>query len=240
MSGHSHWATTHRQKGLNDAKRGAVFTKYGRNITVAAQHGGGNPDNNFTLRLAIDLARGINMPRENIERAIKRGTGELKDGAQIEDILYEGYGPGNVAMLIQTTTDNRNRTVSEIKSLFTKADGKIGAMGSVAFLFKQVGEIVIDYTGKDHDTAELDAIDAGAEDVEELEENILGLSVPFESLKQAKDALEGKGYTIKSAGLAYHPTQTVSLDKSAQEKYEAFFEKLDDHPDVQKVWDNLE
>lgn len=239
MSGHSHWATTHRQKDINDAKRGAVFTKYGRNITVAAQHGGGNPDNNFTLRLAIDLARGINMPKENIERAIKRGTGELKDGARIEDILYEGYGPGNVAMLIQTTTDNRNRTVNEIKSLFTKADGKIGAMGSVAFLFEQVGEIVFDYTGKDSDAAELDAIDAGAKDVEAIEENILGVSVSFEKLKQAKDTLEEKGYAIKSAELAYRPSQTISLDESVRKQYEAFLEKLDDHPDVQKVWDNL-
>lgn len=239
MSGHSHWATTHRQKDVNDAKRGAVFTKYGRNIIVAASHGGGNPDTNFSLRLAIDQARTVNMPRENIERAIKRGTGELKDGAIIEDILYEGYGPGNVAMLIQTATDNRNRTVSEIKSLFTKAGGKIGAIGSVAFLFKQVGEIIIDYAGKDHDVTELGVIDAGAEDTETVEENILALYVPFENLKVTKDTLEEKGYEIKSAGLSYRPLQTTTLDTKAREQYDAFFEKLDEHPDVQQVWDNL-
>ncbi|MDO8565768.1 MAG: YebC/PmpR family DNA-binding transcriptional regulator [Candidatus Moranbacteria bacterium] len=250
MSGHSHWATTHRQKDVNDAKRAAVFTKYGRNIIVAAQHGGGNPDTNFALRLAIDQARTVNMPKDNIDRAIKRGTGELKDGATIEDILYEGYlpvrslakagGPDNVAMLIQTTTDNRNRTVSEIKSLFTKANGKIGAIGSVAFLFKQVGEIIIDHSGKDRDTAELDAIDAGAEDTEDIEENILALYVPFENLKKVKDVLEEKGYAVKSAGLSYRPIQTVALDAKAREQYDAFFEQINDHPDVQRVWDNLE
>lgn len=240
MSGHSHWATTHRQKDVNDAKRAAVFTKYGRNIIVAAQHGGGDPGTNFTLRLAIDQARGVNMPKDNIERAIKRGTGELKDGAAIENILYEGYGPGNVAMLIQTTTDNRNRTVSEIKSLFTKADGKIGAIGSVAFLFKQVGEILIDFTGRDRDTAELDAIDAGAEDTEVIEENILALYIPFENLKKTKEILEEKNYSIKSAELAYRPIQTVALDVKTRGQYDSFFEQIEDHPDVQRVWDNLQ
>lgn len=239
MSGHSHWATTHRQKDVNDAKRAAVFTKYGRNIIVAASHGGGNPDTNFSLRLAIDQARQVNMPKDNIDRAIKRGTGELKDGAVIEDILYEGYGPGNVAMIIQTTTDNRNRTVSEIKSLFTKANGKIGAIGSALFLFKQTGEIIIDSTGKDHDAAELDIIDAGAEDIETIEENILAIYVPFENLKITKDALEKKGYAVKSAGLTYLPLQTTSLDSKTKEQYDALFEKLDEHPDVQRVWDNL-
>lgn len=239
MSGHSHWATTHRQKDINDAKRGAVFTKYGRNIIVASQHGGGNPDTNFTLRLAIDQARQVNMPRENIERAIKRGTGELKDGASIEDILYEGY-LGNVAMLIQTTTDNRNRTVGEIKSLFTKANGKIGAIGSVAFLFKQVGEIIVDTTGRDHDTAELDLIDAGVEDTETIEENILAVYTPFENLKKTKDILEEKHFVIKSAGLSYRPLQTIMLDAATQKQYDALFEKLDEHPDVQRIWDNLQ
>lgn len=240
MSGHSHWATTHRQKGVNDAKRGAVFTKYGRNIIVAAQHGGGDPDTNFTLRLAIDQARGVNMPKDNIERAIKRGTGGPKDGTAIENILYEGYGPGNVAMLIQTTTDNRNRTVSEIKALFAKADGKIGAIGSVTFLFKPVGEIIIDFTGRDRDTAELDAIDAGAEDTEGIEENILALYIPFENLKKTKDILEEKNYSIKSAELSYRPIQTVTLDAKARGQYDSFFEQIEDHPDVRRMWDNLQ
>lgn len=240
MSGHSHWATTHRQKDVNDAKRAAIFTKYGRNIIVAASHGGGNPDTNFSLRLAIDQARTVNMPKDNIDRAIKRGTGELKDGAIIEDILYEGYGPGNTAMLIQTATDNRNRTVSEIKSIFTKAGGKIGAIGSVAFLFKQVGEIIIDYTGKDRDIAELDVIDAGAEDTEILEENILAVYMPFENLKKTKDVLEEKRYPVKSAGLTYRPVQAISITADEQKRYDALFEKLDEHPDVQRVWDNLQ
>lgn len=239
MSGHSHWAGIKHHKGINDAKRAAVFTKYGRNIIVAAGHGGGDPDTNFPLRIAIDQARVMNMPKDNIDRAIKRGTGELKDGAIIEDILYEGYGPGNIAMLIQTTTDNRNRTVSEIKSLFTKANGKMGAIGSVAFLFKQCGEIIIDHSGREHDAAELDAIDAGAEDTEAIEENILALYVPFEDLKKTKDSLEKNGYAIKSAGRSYRPLQTISLDAKAREQYDAFFEQIGDHPDVQRVWDNL-
>ena len=239
MSGHSHWATHKHHKGIMDAKRGAVFTKYGRLISIAAREGG-DPNMNYKLRLAIDNARSVNMPKDNIDRAIKVGTGESKDGAIIEEILYEGYGPGHVAMLISTTTDNRNRTVSEVRTLLTKAGGKMGEIGSVAFLFKQAGEIIIDHSGKDLDTAELDAIDAGADDVETLEENILAIYFPFENLKVMKDALEAKGYIIKSAGLTYLPTQTASPDEKTKAQYDALLEKLDDHQDVQTVWDNLQ
>ncbi len=239
MSGHSHWATHKHHKGIMDAKRGAVFTKYGRLITIAAREGG-DPNMNYKLRLAIDNARGVNMPKENIERAIKVGTGESKDGAMIEEILYEAYGPGHVAMLISTATDNRNRTVSDVRTIITKAGGKMGEIGSVAFLFKQAGEIIIDHTGKGIDTAELDAIDAGADDVETIEENILAIYFPFENLKIMKDALETKGYAIKSAGLTYLPTQDATLDEKTREQYNTLLEKLDEHQDVQTVWDNLQ
>ena len=141
MSGHSHWATTHRQKGVNDAKRAAVFTKYGRLITIAAREGT-DPAMNFRLRLAVDNARSVNMPKENIERAIKAGSGENKDGAIIEEVLYEAYGPGQVALLIQGLTDNKNRTVSDIKTLLTKNGGKFVPSGSVAFMFRHSGIIV--------------------------------------------------------------------------------------------------
>ena len=129
MSGHSHWATTHRAKGVNDAKRAAVFTKYGRNIIVAAAAGGGNPDSNYSLKIAIDAAKSVNMPKDNIDRAIKRGTGELKDGAQIEELTYEAYGPGQVALLIETMTDSKNRTVSEVKSILTKGSAPAADCG---------------------------------------------------------------------------------------------------------------
>ncbi|HOF42905.1 MAG TPA: YebC/PmpR family DNA-binding transcriptional regulator, partial [Candidatus Moranbacteria bacterium] len=149
MSGHSHWAGIKQRKGINDAKRASIFTKYGRLISVAAKQGGGNTDTNFSLRLAIDQAKSVNMPKETIERAIKKGTGELKDGAEIEEVIYEGFGPGNVAMLVKIATDNRNRTFSEIKSIFTKAGGKLGSEGSVKFMFRLVGNINIPVDGKD-------------------------------------------------------------------------------------------
>ncbi len=239
MSGHSHWATHKHHKGIMDAKRGAIFTKFGRLISIAAREGG-DPDMNYKLRLAIDNARGVNMPKENIDRAIKIGTGENKEGSAIEEILYEGYGPGHIAMLIQTATDNRNRTVSDVRTLITKAGGKMGEIGSVAFLFKSAGEIIIDHIGKDIETAELDAIDAGADDVETIEENVLAIYFPFENMKYLKDALETKGYAIKSAGITYRPLQAAHPDTETRAQYEALLEKLDDHPDVQTVWDNLQ
>jgi len=137
MSGHSHWAGIKHRKGLNDAKRAKIFTKHGKLITIAARSGGGNPDTNFQLRLAIDRARAENMPKENIERSIKRGTGELKDGAEIQEVIYEAYGPGQVAMLIKTATDNKNRTLGELKVILAKVGGKMVPAGSVSYLFKR-------------------------------------------------------------------------------------------------------
>jgi YebC/PmpR family DNA-binding regulatory protein len=139
MSGHSHWAGIKHRKGINDAKRANTFTKFGRLITIAARESGKNPEFNFKLKLAIDQARAVNMPKENIERAIKRGTGELKDGAEIQEVLYEAYGPGQIAMLIKAATDNKNRTLGEIKAILTKAGGKMVPSGSASFLFKQAG-----------------------------------------------------------------------------------------------------
>lgn len=238
MSGHSHWATTHRQKGVNDAKRAAIFTKYGRNIIVAASHGGGNPDSNFALRLAIDQAKTVNMPKENIERAIKRGTGELKDGAQIEELTYDAYGPGNVALLIETTTDNKNRTVSEIKSILTKGGGKFVPAGSVGFLFKHVGILSFPCKKEDEEKYELIAIDASAEDFV-FEDDFFTVYVKPEDLQKAKLFLEQNGITLDTAKLGYIPLQTVTPTAEEMKHLETLMETLDDHADVQTIWHNL-
>lgn len=237
MSGHSHWATTHRQKGVNDAKRAAIFTKIGRLVTIAAKHGG-NPDMNFKLRLAIDQARAVNMPKDRIERAIKVGTGESKEGAEIEELLYEAYGPGQVALLIGVATDNRNRSVGEVRTLLTKNGGKMVAEGAVAYMFQSVGEIAVPLGGKNPDEAELTAIEAGADDVI-LNGDVLTIYTKPEELQAVKENLENGGYAIESAALSYRPTQTAELSPEDQEKYERLYEILDDHQDVQTVWDNL-
>ncbi|MFZ2187255.1 MAG: YebC/PmpR family DNA-binding transcriptional regulator [Candidatus Moraniibacteriota bacterium] len=239
MSGHSHWATTHRQKGVNDAKRGAVFTKYGRNIIVAASHGGGNPDTNFSLRLAIDQAKTVNMPKENIERAIKRGTGELKDGVQIEELTYDAYGPGNIALLIETTTDNKNRTVSEIKSILTKGGGKFVPAGSVGFLFKRVGMLSFPAKPEERENYELTAIDSGADDFSSEEGYFIVYTKP-EDFQRVKDYFETRGPAPETATLGYVPLQTAALPENATASFEKLFETLEDHADVQTVWTNLE
>jgi YebC/PmpR family DNA-binding regulatory protein len=238
MSGHSHWAGIKQRKGINDAKKANVFTKYGRLISIAAKKGGGNPDHNFSLRLAIDQARSVNMPKDTIERAIKKGTGELKDGAEIEEIIYEAFGPGNVAMLIKVATDNRNRTVSEIKSLLTKSGGKMAGEGSVKFMFKQVGNIDINVGSKDPYEVEMSAIDAGAEDTI-YAGDMVTVYTKTEDLKKVKETLEKSGFAIKGAGLIYAPTQKIELDQDAKIDYENLLEKLDEHDDVQEIFDNL-
>lgn len=239
MSGHSHWATTHRQKGVNDAKRGAVFTKYGRSIIVAASHGGGNPDTNFALRLAIDQARTVNMPKENIERAIKRGTGELKDNAQIEELTYDAYGPGNIALLIETMTDSKNRTVSEIKSILTKGGGKFVPSGSVSFMFRRVGLITFDLGKYPAETLENETLESAADDFF-VSEDAFVVVTAIENLQTVKQHFESKNILPEDAKLGYLPMQTAVLGESAAAAFEKLRETLDDHPDVQQVWDNLQ
>jgi len=238
MSGHSHWAGIKHHKGVNDAKRAAIFTKYGRAIIVAASHGGGNPDTNFALRLAIDQAHSVNMPKENIERAIARGSGELKEGAQIEELTYEAYGPGNVAMLIETTTDNKNRTVSEIKTLLTKGGGKFVPAGSLSFLFKRVGRVSFPCPPDQKESLELFAIEAGAEDFS-LEDDTFSVFTKPTELQTVKAALEAHSLVPTSALLGYLPVQTVTLTGDTLNTFERLYEVLDDHPDVQTIWHNL-
>jgi len=238
MSGHSHWATTHRAKGINDAKRGAIFTKYGRLITIAAREGG-DPDMNYKLRLAIDNAKGVNMPKDNIERAIKAGTGENKDGAIIEEVLYEAYGPNQIAILIEGLTDNRNRAVNEVKTILTKNNGKFVPSGSVSFMFKRCGMIVFSLEKYKPEDLEMETIESGAEDFK-LEDEVFLVITRVEDLQVVKTYFESKGYAPQSAELGYFPTQTVELSDADLEKYLKLKDLLEDNQDVSTVWDNLE
>lgn len=238
MSGHSHWAGIKQRKGVNDAKRAHVFTKYGRLITIAAKEGGGDPEMNFKLKMAIDRARYENMPKDTIERAVKKGTGELKDGAEIEEIIYEGYGPGNVAMLIKTATDNRNRTGSEIRSILTKAGGKPASEGGVKFMFKLVGNIAVAVGDKDPYEVEMQAIEAGAEDTI-YEGDMIVVYTKVEDLQKVKENLDKMNLTIEGAELVYAAVQKTELDQDSKIDYEKLLEKLDEHDDVQEIYDNL-
>lgn len=240
MSGHSHWAGIKHRKGINDAKRAKVFTKLARPITIAAREGGDKSETNFKLRLAIEKAREYNMPRENIERAIQRGAGGGKDGVQIDELVYEGFAPGNVALLIKASTENKNRTVSEIKSVLTKGGGKFVPTGSASFLFAENAEIALEVTPKEKESAELDAIEAGAIDTEyDEQEGVLFLySAPAE-LQTMREILEKSGYPIASSSIIFRPIERVTLSDTDRERFEALVEKLNDHDDVDTVYDNV-
>jgi len=238
MSGHSHWHGIRHKKALTDAKRASAFTKVGNAVSIAARDGG-DPAMNFRLRLAIDAARAVNMPKDRIEKAIKRGTGELKDGAVFEELVYEAYGPGQVALLISTATDNRNRTFGEIRTLLTKNGGKIVPEGSVSFLFRPVGELEVSLDGKNQDEAELFAIEAGATDTDGDDRSLFVETAP-EDLQCVREALERGGYGIVSASLSHVPSLRKRIGGDDSESLEALLELLDDHPDVQSVRDDLD
>ena len=240
MSGHSKWSSIKHKKGINDAKRANVFTKLGNMISVAAREGGGGDmDINFKLKMAVDKARSENMPKENIERAIKRGTGELKDGNQIEEVVYEAYGPGQVAMLIKTTTDNKNRTVGEVRHILTKNNGKFVPSGSVSYMFETVGEVVVNGENINGvEEFELVAIEAGAEDIEKKEDVFL-VKTKVSDLQKVKENIEKEGYKIESAELIYSANQKVSLSGDDEEKYMKLVEALEENDDVVDIYDNL-
>jgi len=241
MSGHSKWSTIKRKKGAADAKRGQLFTKLTREITVSAKEGGGDPDSNFRLRLAVQRARTENMPAENIQRAIQRGTGAGGDGVVYEEITYEGYGPHGVALLVQALTDNRNRTVAEVRSIFTKMGGSLGEAGSVAWMFDARGLITIEpKTGQDADEVTLMAIDAGAEDVSVDEEGNVEVVTSFEDLKHVQDALTSQGLNVTQAETAMIPKTTMMLDDKDTEQALRMVERLEDLDDVQTVYTNLD
>ncbi|MDO8529079.1 MAG: YebC/PmpR family DNA-binding transcriptional regulator [bacterium] len=238
MSGHSHWAGIKHRKGINDAKRASIFTKLGRFVTIAAREGGGNPEFNFKLKLAVEQARAANMPKDNIDKAIKRGTGELKDQAEIQEVVYEAYGPGQVAMLIKTATDNKNRTFGEIRNILTKTGGKMVSAGAISFMFRQVGAISIKAEDKNVSDLELEAIDSGAEDTV-YSDGTLILYAKVEDLEKVKENLEKKNISIEGAGLIYLPTQKVTIDANTRLDYEKLLEALDENEDVQEIFDNL-
>ena len=241
MSGHSKWSTIKRQKGVNDAKRGAMFTKVTREIMIAARQGGGDLDANYRLRLAVEKARRppINMPADNIKRAIERASGS-GEAENFEEIVYEGYGPGGVAVLVETQTDNRNRTAAEVRSMFTKAGGQLAGSGAVAWQFEPRGLITVGRDGVDPDEVALAAIDAGAEDVDtEPEDQIEIFTAPGE-LETVRKALEATGYPVQSAESTMVAKTTVELDESRARQNLRLVEQLEDLDDVQRVTANFD
>lgn len=238
MSGHSKWAQIKRQKATTDARRGQMFTKLGREITVAARAGGGDPEANFRLRLAIQRAREANMPADNIDRAIKRATGG-SDAAALEEITYEGYGPGGAAVLIEAMTDNRNRAVSEIRNIFTRAGGSLGESGCVAWLFDPRGIISVDAAGQDPDEVALQAIDAGAEDVKTEDGTVEVYTSPAD-LDEVRRALEQGHVKVVSAETSMVPKTTIELDSRTAEQVLRLMDKLEELDDVQRVYSNVE
>jgi YebC/PmpR family DNA-binding regulatory protein len=238
MSGHSKWAQIKRKKGVADVKKGAVFTRLGREISLAAREGGGDPSANFTLRLAIEKARGQNMPKENIERAIKRGTGELSEGGQLEDAIYEGYGPGGTALLVHVLTDNRNRTASEVRHLFTRGGGNLAASNAVAWMFEKKGVITIE-NAKNPDELELELIDAGADDFK-TDGNLIEAYCAPEQLRAFRETLEKKKIPITSSELAWISKNPASVTDEQAVSTMKLMESLEEHDDVQKVYSNLD
>jgi YebC/PmpR family DNA-binding regulatory protein len=239
MSGHSKWSTIKRQKGANDAKRGALFTKVAREISVAARLGGGDPDGNYRLRLAIEKARAVNMPADNIKRTIEKATGG-GDADQYEEIVYEGYGPGGVAVLVEAQTDNRNRTAAEVRSMFSKAGGQLAGSGAVAWQFEPRGLIEVPRDGIDADEVALSAIDAGAEDVDTDGEAAIEIYTAPGDLEAVRKVLEASGVPVESAESAMIARQTVELDSAKARQALRLVEWLEDLDDVQRVTANFD
>ncbi len=238
MSGHSKWSTIKRKKGAVDAKRGKVFTKLIREISTAARLGGGDPDSNPRLRLVVDKARAANMPKDNVERAIKRGTGE--GGVdQYEEVTYEGYGPGGVAILVETLTDNRNRTVGDVRHLLTKFGGNLGSTGCVSFLFEKRGVIEFDSDQVDGDGLLEAALEAGAEDVIDGDGTSEVVTSPSE-FDRVREALQAGGFSPANAGITMQPTTTVQLEGKDAETMLRLSDALDDLDDVQAIHANFD
>ena len=238
MAGHSKWANIRFRQGAQDAKRGKIFTQFIREITVAARMGGGDPDANPRLRTVIDKALGQNMPKDNITRAIKRGTGEL-EGVNYEEIRYEGYGPSGVAVLVECTTDNKNRTVSEVRHAFTKHGGNLGTDGSVAYLFSKLG--VLSYpTGSDEDAIMEAALEAGADDVVSEEDGSIEVQTSQEDFNSVRDAMVSAGFEPEVAEITQRASTDVKLDLDDAEKMLTMLDALEDLDDVQNVFSNAD
>ncbi|MDY6941959.1 MAG: YebC/PmpR family DNA-binding transcriptional regulator [Pseudomonadota bacterium] len=236
MAGHSKWANIQHRKNAQDAKRGKLFTKLIREITVAARHGGGDPGSNPRLRLAVDKAFGANMSKDTVDRAIKRGSGDL-DGQVLEEVRYEGYGPNGVAVMVDCLTDNRNRTVAEVRHAFTKLGGNLGADGSVAYLFSRTG--VLSYpAGTDHDAVLEAALEAGADDVVRNEDGSVDVLVAPEEYEVAKQAMVDAGWAPELAEVTERPSTSVTLSADDATTMLKLLDKLEDLDDVQNVYSN--
>lgn len=239
MAGHSKWANIKHKKGAADAKRGKVFTKLIKEITVAARLGGGTIDGNARLRLAVDKARAQSVPKDTIDRAIKKGTGEL-GGDMIEEVTYEGYGPGGVAILIDCTTDNKTRTVAEIRMIFSKNGGNMGETGSVAWMFEKRGVLRVDATQVKEDELFETALDAGADDLKGEDDTLLVLT-SFEDFHKVQEKLASKNTPIRSAGIEMLPKNTMAIEDEEQaRKVLTLVELFEDNDDVQNVWANFD
>jgi len=243
MSGHSKWHSIKHKKGANDAKRGKIFTKHAKLITIAAR-GGGDPEMNPALRLEIDRAKGVNMPNNNIDRAIKKGTGEDKDGAVLEEVVYEAYGPSGTALIIEAVTDNKNRTLPHMKEIMTKCGGNMAGAGAVTYLFDRKGVISLKAGDKDPDEAELELMDSGADDIsrEETDEGVtFELTCDMKLLNEVRKTVEGLGFEIEDAQITYLPKTEVKIDSVEDaKKVMKIMDALDDDEDVTNISSNFD
>lgn len=243
MSGHSKWHNIQGRKGAQDSRKAAAFTRVARAITLAARQGGGSIDTNFALRLAVEQGREVNMPKDNIERAIRKGTGEDKDGVALESITYEGFGPAKVAVIVEALTDNRNRTAADIKSIFNKAGGAVGAQGSVSWQFLHLAVVRVGAATAakltDRESVELALIDAGADDMVWGEDGLTVLG-PIEALHRMTEAVRALGVTPDSVGIEWRPKEHVAVPEESSESVANFFEALDAYDDVQEWYTNAQ
>ncbi len=239
VSGHSKWATIRHDKGVNDAKRGKLFSRLAKAISIAVREGGGdNPDFNPKLRLMVEKAKEANMPKENIKRAVDKGAGRIA-GAMYEEVTYEGFGPNKVAFMVECVTDNRNRTNSEIKSLFDKNGGVLGSMGSTNYFFDRKGVIEIDIPqGKDMEELQLELIDFGAEDFQEGEDGRLQMLVPAPDTHTIAESIKNAGYEVTDTDVIMVPNTYIELSDKEYERFMQFYTLIDDYDDVQKVYHN--
>ncbi len=238
MSGHSKWATIKRKKGALDAKRGKMFTKLIKEITIAAREGGGDPNGNPRLRLAVDNAKSLNMPADNIDRAIKKATGEL-EGVSYHEFTYEGYGPNGVAVLVEVATDNKNRTVAEVRHLFSKGGGSMGESGSVAWMFDRKGVITLPKNGKSEEEVLEIVLEAGAEDLQ-TEEEFFEITTAMENFETVRKALVDKEFTPENASLQWVAKNQINVTGEDAEKVMKLIESLEDCDDVQNVYSNAD
>lgn len=238
MSGHSKWSTIKRKKGAADSKRGKIFSKLIKEITIAAREGGGSPDTNARLRTMIDKAKGANMPNDNIERAIKKGTGELA-GVSYEAATYEGYGPNGVALMVETLSDNKKRTVSEVRHILTKGGGSLGESGCVSWMFSRKGSLIFDKESVNQDKLMDTAIEAGAEDIKDSDETLDVVTTP-EDFERVKKACVDAGFKPAEADIQMIPQNTIKLEGEDATKMIKLMEALEDHDDVQNVYANFD